>query len=186
MKWQCQLRKAFWSPYAVGVGIGLLSWATFLFMDKALGTSTTMVKAAGAIEGLVAKEHVESNSYYAKYLVSTAEKSNAVVDWQFALVLMLVAGAFLARRLGGAPRPEAVPPTWARAFGPSRIKRYAAAFLGGVLLLFGARLAGGCTSGHAISGGLQLAVSSYLFLIAMFAAGVATAIPLLRPRRLTP
>jgi uncharacterized membrane protein YedE/YeeE len=55
-------------------------------------------------------------------------------------------------------------------------------FLGGVLLLYGARMAGGCTSGHGISGGLQLAVSSYLFMAAMFAAGIATAIPLLRPR----
>jgi len=152
-------------------------------MDKALGTSTTMVRAAGAVEGVVAREHAESNAYFAKYLVSTAYKANAVVDWQFALVLMLIVGAFVARKLGKVAAPPAVPQTWENAFGPSRLKRYAGAFLGGVLLLFGARLAGGCTSGHAISGGLQLAVSSYLFLGAMFVAGVVTAIPLLRQRR---
>lgn len=182
MKWTCQLTKPSWSPYVVGVGIGLLSWATFFFMDKALGTSTTMVNAAGAIEGIVAREHVASNTYFAKHLVSTADKALPVIDWQFALVVMLIAGAFIARKLGRVAAPPTVPQTWADAFGPSKFKRYAGAFVGGVLLLFGARLAGGCTSGHAISGGLQLAVSSYLFLFAMFAAGVGTAIPLLRPR----
>ncbi len=183
LKWQCQLTKPAWSPYVVGVGIGVLSWITFGLMDKALGTSTTMVRAAGAIEGAVARDHVESNAYFAKYLVSTADKANPVVDWQFALVIMLIAGAFLARKLGGAPKPEAVPQTWAAAFGPSKARRYLGAFLGGVLLLFGARLAGGCTSGHGISGGLQLAVSSYLFMAAMFASGIAAAMLLLRRRK---
>ena len=51
-------------------------------------------------------------------------------------------------------------------------------FLGGAVLLFGARLAGGCTSGHSLSGGLQLAVSSWIFTASMFAAGVATAFAL--------
>ena len=183
MKWTCQLTKPHWSPYVVGTGIGVLSWATFLFMDKALGTSTTMVNAAGAIEGLVDREHVESNTYFAKHLVSTADKALPVVDWQFALVVMLILGALIARKLGRVAAPPTVPQTWQNAFGPSRLKRYTGAFIGGVLLLFGARLAGGCTSGHAISGGLQLAVSSYLFLAAMFVTGVVTAIPLLRPRR---
>lgn len=57
-------------------------------------------------------------------------------------------------------------------------KRYAAAFFGGVILIYGARMAGGCTSGHGISGGLQLAVSSWIFFIAMFASGVVTAFAL--------
>ncbi|MFI4859841.1 MAG: YeeE/YedE thiosulfate transporter family protein [Phycisphaerales bacterium JB063] len=182
MKWQCQLTRPAWSPYVVGVGIGVLSWVTFGFMDKALGTSTTMVRAAGAAEGLVAREHVESNAYFAKYLVSTADKINPVFEWQFALVVMLIAGAFLARKLGGVSAPAAVPPTWEAAFGPSKARRYLGAFVGGVLLLLGARLAGGCTSGHGISGGLQLAVSSYLFMAGMFASGIAAAMLLLRRR----
>jgi uncharacterized membrane protein YedE/YeeE len=64
---------------------------------------------------------------------------------------------------------------WARRFGASRGVRYAAAFIGGAILLFGARLADGCTSGHGISGGLQLALSSWVFLVSMFTAGVAAA-----------
>lgn len=182
LKWQCQLTRPSWSPYVVGVGIGVLSWITFGLMGKALGTSTTMVRAAGAVEGAVARDHVESNAYFAKYLVSSTDKANPVFEWQFALVVMLIVGAYLARKLGGVARPEPVPPTWERSFGPSKGRRYLGAFLGGVLLLLGARLAGGCTSGHGISGGLQLAVASYLFMAGMFASGIATALLLYRRR----
>ena len=166
-----------WSPYLVGAGIGVLSWITFLVMGEALGTSTTFVNAVGSAEALVAPEHVRENPYFAKYLVGSP-----AFEWQFALVLLLPVGAFLAARLAGDRRREHVPSVWAERFGPSRARRYAGAFLGGVLLLFGARLAGGCTSGHGISGGLQLAVSSWTFIAFLFAAGIATAMTLYRPR----
>jgi uncharacterized membrane protein YedE/YeeE len=68
-----------------------------------------------------------------------------------------------------------VPTVWKERFGSSPVKRYAAAFLGGFLLLFGARLAGGCTSGHGISGTLQLGVSSWLFFAVMLAVAMAFA-----------
>lgn len=164
-----------WSPYLVGMAIGILSWITFGLMGKALGTSTTFVNAAGAIEALVAPAHVEANEYLAKHIVSTPEKTRPIVDWQFALVVMLAVGAFVAARLAGSKFREHVPGLWAWRFGGSRYLRYGAAFAGGVIMLFGARLADGCTSGHGISGGLQLAVSSWVFLGAMFAAGIATA-----------
>ena len=79
-----------WSPYTVGAGIGILSWITFYFMDKALGASTTMVRLAGALEDLSAQAHVESNAYFAKYLVG-----KPVFEWQMALVVMCAFGAFL-------------------------------------------------------------------------------------------
>ncbi|MCC6659513.1 MAG: YeeE/YedE family protein [Phycisphaerales bacterium] len=164
-----------WSPYAVGVGIGVLSWITFGLMGRALGTSTTFVNAAGAIEGLVAPAHVESNEYLARHIVSTAEKARPIVGWQFALVVMLAVGAFAAARLAGSTFREHIPSLWLWRFGGSRPLRYCGAILGGALLLFGARLADGCTSGHGISGGLQLAVSSWVFLGAMFGTGVAAA-----------
>lgn len=164
-----------WSPYAVGVALGLLSWVTFAFMGKALGTSTTAVRAAGAAEALVAPAHVASNAYFVKYL-GTADAPKPVFEWQFALVVMLAVGALIAARLGGERFRETVPALWAQRFGPSPMKRYVAAFAGGAILLFGARLAGGCTSGHGISGGLQLAVSSWTFTAAMFASGIAVAL----------
>jgi uncharacterized membrane protein YedE/YeeE len=54
-------------------------------------------------------------------------------------------------------------------------KRYIGAFLGGALMMFGARMAGGCTSGHGITGTLQLALSSWIFVFVLFATGIATA-----------
>ena len=164
------LKQPRWSPYWVGAGIGILSWITFLFMDKALGVSTTMVRLAGTVEALVNPEHVENTAYFAKYLVG-----KPVFEWQMALVLLLPVGAWLAGKLANAGRVEQVPPLWAERFGPSLLRRYIGAFIGGVILLFGARMAGGCTSGHGISGGLQLALSSWAFLVAMFGSGVVTA-----------
>ncbi len=168
------LQKERWSPFWVGSGIGVLSWITFAFMDKALGVSTTFVRAAAALEGLAAPGHVYSNAYFAKY-VGTPEAPKPVFEWQFALVVLLVAGAFLSARWARSSFREQVPALWEWRFGPSRAKRYGMAFLGGVILLFGARLAGGCTSGHGISGGLQLSASSWVFILFMFGAGVLTA-----------
>lgn len=161
----------------VGALIGVLSWVTFGSMDKALGTSTTFVKAAGVAEAAVSAEHVRQTDYFAKYLVG-----EPAFDWQFALVLAMLAGAFVAAKLAGSRRSESVPSIWAQNFGGSKLKRYAGAFVGGVLVLFGARLAGGCTSGHGISGGLQLAVSGWTFLAAVFAAGIPTAMLMYRKR----
>jgi len=169
------LRKPQWSPYVVGIGIGLLSWATFYFMEKALGTSTSFVGAAGAGLCAVAPDHVAGNAYYLKEYGAKAGGFKPIFDWQMALDFSLVAGAFLAAWLGGTFRKERVPTVWAERFGPSVVKRYAAAFIGGFILIFGARMAGGCTSGHGISGGLQLAVSSWTFFISMFLSGIVTA-----------
>jgi hypothetical protein len=174
MSW---LKRARWSPYLVGALLGVLSWITFATMGKALGTSTTMVRVAGGIESVVAPAHVEENAYFTKYL-GTAAEPKPIVEWQFALVVFLLVGALLAAKLGGTYQKETVPALWAQRFGNSRLKRYLAAFLGGVILLFGARLAGGCTSGHGLSGSLQLAVGSWVFVAALFATGILTALPL--------
>ena len=172
------LRSPRWSPYAVGAGIGVLSWITFLFMNKALGVSTTMVRWTGMLTGVFSETAVRENAYFSKYLVG-----QPAFEWQMALVIALFFGALLAAVLSGTRKAESVPALWAERFGPSKVKRYAVAFLGGFILLFGARLAGGCTSGHGISGGLQLAVSSWTFFLTTFGAGIATAMALYRGGR---
>ncbi len=169
------LRKPQWSPYIVGLGIGVLSWATFYFMEKALGTSTSFVGVAGSGVCAVAPDHVASNAYYLKEYGAKSGGFKPIFDWQMALDVSLVAGAFLAAWLGGTFRKERVPTVWAERFGPSVVRRYAAAFVGGFILIFGARMAGGCTSGHGISGSLQLAVSSWTFFISMFISGIVMA-----------
>lgn len=171
----CCLKRPQWSPYLVGAGIGMLSWATFYFMGKALGTSTSFVGAAGAAVCAIAPEHVAENAYYLKEYGAKGGGFKPIFDWQMALDVAIVGGAFLAAWLGGMVRAERVPTVWAERFGPSVAKRYLAAFAGGFILIFGARMAGGCTSGHGISGGLQLAVSSWTFFLAMFASGVIVA-----------
>jgi hypothetical protein len=169
------LRKPRWSPYVVGIGIGVLSWATFYFLGKALGTSTSFVGAAGSAVCTLAPEHVAENAYYVKEYGAKGGGFKPVFDWQMALDISLVLGAFLSAVLGRTFKAESVPTVWAARFGPSVAKRYVAAFIGGFILIFGARMAGGCTSGHGISGGLQLAVSSWTFFVSMFVSGVVAA-----------
>ncbi len=168
------LKKPRWSPYWVGTGIGILSWVTFALMNKALGVSTTMVRGAGAIESLASESYVRQNPYFTKYL-GTITEPQPVFEWQFALVVMLAFGALFAATLSSTRIKEAIPELWKWRFGSSKWRRYATAFLSGIVIIFGARLAGGCTSGHGISGGLQLAVSSWIFFICMFISGVVVA-----------
>ena len=73
-----------------------------------------------------------------------------------------------------------MPAVWRANFGDSVMKRYAAAFLAGFIVLYGARLAGGCTSGHMMSGIMQTALSGYLFAAGAFLAGIPTALYLFR------
>lgn len=165
------LKEYRWNSYIVGVLLGLLSWITFMFMGKALGVSTTFVRIVGACEALFAGAHVSGNPYFAKYLVG-----KPAFEWQAALVVFLFVGAFIARKLSDNKLEVSdVPTVWKNKFGESKAKRFTFAFIGGALVAFGARMAGGCTSGHAISGGLQLAVSGWIFMIVLFAVGIPVA-----------
>jgi uncharacterized membrane protein YedE/YeeE len=145
----------------------MLSWFAFWSADRALGVSTAVSRTAGMALSAVAPGYVAANGYFAKFPPR--------IDWEWMLVVGLALGAWASSRLSG-DRPEReLPEVWRRRFGGSVAKRYVVAFLGGVLLMFGARLAGGCTSGHGISGGLQLAVSGWLFFAVLFLSGLATA-----------
>lgn len=166
-----------WSPYVVGAGIGVLSWLTFLTMDKALGTSSSFVHVAGLFGWLVDQGWVVGESAN-PYMLKEINPKTPLLDWQAFLVIGLAGGALLASRLSGDRSCERVPGLWAWRFGKSVPLRYGAAFLAGVVMMFGARLAGGCTSGHGISGGLQLAVSSWVFFLACFAGGILAAFTL--------
>lgn len=129
------MRKPSWSPYVVGAGIGALSWFAFLSADAPLGISTTFVRAVAFVENAVAPEHVSETPYL--------KKNGPKVDWQLLLVIGVVAGAWLSARFSGERSVERVPALWASRFGPGVVKRYAAAFAGGLLVMFGARLADG-------------------------------------------
>ena len=95
-------------------------------------------------------------------------------SWLFAFVVGMAIGGFVAGRTWGQPVQD-VPPIWLERFGGNRWGRYLATFVGGFLILFGARLAGGCTLGLFISGSTQLAISGLFFGIIIFAIAMVTA-----------
>ena len=162
-----------WSPYLVGALIGVLSMLTFHFSDKPLGASTAYARVAGLIGRLFARRHTDSLHYY-------AEKKEPKVGWEVMLVAGVAIGSFLAAWTGGEITGRAVPAFWAAHFGDAWAPRWGVALLGGALMALGARVAGGCTSGHGISGALQLSVGSWIALICFFVGGVATAFLLFR------
>jgi hypothetical protein len=97
-----------------------------------------------------------------------------VESWLFAFVVGMAVGGFIAGRTARR-RIDDVPAIWRKRFGPSRWKRYLATFIGGFLILFGARLAGGCTLGLFISGSTQLAISGLFFGGVIFMLAMLTA-----------
>jgi len=157
-----------WSPYVAGAGIGILSILVFLVVNKPLGMSTEISKLSGwATAIFTGSEAVSENAYWSQ--------KKPAFGYSTVFLLATFAGAMLSAKLGGTFRWEKVPGVWRERFGPSAGKRMVGAFLGGVIILFGARLAGGCTSGHGISGTLQLALSGWIFFAVMFLSGIATA-----------
>ena len=157
-----------WSPYVAGIVIGLLQIPAFLLADTALGASSSFVTAAGYLAATV-DGGVTQIEYFAKYM--TSQK----YFWQSALVIGIAGGAFLSARASRTHR-HAFSRAWTQLVGiRSAWGRAAMGFAGGFVMLMGARIAGGCTSGHGISGMAQLAVGSFLAVVAMFAGGILVA-----------
>lgn len=156
-----------WSPYICGLGIGLLCWLTFLLSDRPLGISTAYAKTAGMLDRLRRGDKVEQMEYYKKFPPK--------IGWEWMLVVGVIIGAFISALMSGSFEFAFLHDTWRTHVGDRYVLRWFTALAGGVLMGIGARWAGGCTSGHGISGTLQLAVSSWVVVIAMFAGAIVTA-----------
>ena len=162
-----------WSPYLAGALLGLLAIASvyattkMLGKTKYIGASTSFVRAAGILEKTVSEERVTANEYFTK--------TNVRVDWQFMLVCGIFLGALISSSTDRSFKLESVPPTWEKRFGPSIGKRAAGAFFGGIVAMVGARMAGGCPSGHGLSGMMQLSVSAFVALAMFFGLGIIVA-----------
>jgi uncharacterized membrane protein YedE/YeeE len=164
-----------WRPYLAGAGIGVLSWVVFAFVDDPLGITTALSAVAGAVAiPFLGGDAVWHNSYWMQTPPS--------ISYGTFLLLGVVLGGLVAALGSSRFRFEFLPRVWSERFGPSIARRFTFAFLGGAIEMYGARLAGGCTSGHSISGGLQLALSSWVFTIVMFATALATGMLLFRGR----
>jgi len=159
--------------YTLGAYLGVLAifsaLATTLVLGRTnfLGTTTTLVRMAGFIEQFFSPESIVNSAYYSNIGIR--------VDWQFMLVIGIAIGAFISSIATKTFKIEFVPPVWKERFGNSGIKRAIFAFAGGILTIFGARLAGGCPSGHGLSGLMQLSVSGFVAMFFFFVVGILVA-----------
>jgi uncharacterized protein len=124
-----------WSPYIAGGLVGLLLVASVFLTGKYFGASTTFVRTAGMIEQVVAPEHAAGQEYY--------KKEKIKIEWQWMFVVGIFFGALAAAAFTKDFKLTPVPPMWESRFGSSKAKRWVAAFLGGIVLMFGARMADG-------------------------------------------
>jgi hypothetical protein len=153
-----------WLPTAFALaGIIVFIFATY----GPPASSSGFVSLLKGFFQLVAPEYAASKAHY--------RAIPGPGSWLFAFVVGMAIGGFIAGRTTKKIPLHDVPPIWKNRFGNSRIKRYAATFCGGFLILFGSRLAGGCTLGLFISGSTQLAVSGLYFGAVIFAVAMLTA-----------
>lgn len=165
------LRRSRWNPYLVGAAIGVLSWTVFAVVDKPLGVTTSLTGLAGACATpFLGADAIKANAYFQQHVFK--------LDYGMLFLGGIALGGFLSALLSGSFRAETIPMVWRERFGDSVPKRMVAAFLGGLLAMFGARLADGCTSGNGISGSLQLAVGGWTFFLTLFAFGILTSLVL--------
>ncbi|PIE13303.1 MAG: hypothetical protein CSA68_11835 [Rhodobacterales bacterium] len=173
-----------------GVALGIVFFAAVLLV-KPIGVSTQFVIldaiAWNAVDETVISKDAEgkytsSNPYLAKSKGKYAKNADNPLNYSFVFVLAMAIGAaasaMMRKRDSIAERQ--VPAIWRANFGDSVAKRYVGAFIGGFIVLYGARLAGGCTSGHMMSGMMQTSLSGYVFALGAFAAAVPTALILFK------
>jgi len=154
--------QAYWSPYLAGVGLGLTLLLTFYVMGHGLGASGAFTQWTANLLYWVAPGHAQANTYLSAYLKVGSFWQSWIVLEIFGVLLGGFLGAVTARRFRFQIEQGA---------RISRRGRLLLALLGGVAVGFGARLAQGCTSGQALSGGAVLAVGSWLFTLMFFAGG---------------
>lgn len=152
----------YWSPYASGVLLGLTLLATFFIAGRGLGASGAFSLMTGTAVHAVAPDLAGRLTYFSRYFQSPAP----LLDWNVFLILGVLAGA-----LAGALLSRTFRWTFDKSATMTAGTRFASALGGGVLIGFAGRLARGCTSGVALTGGAQLVVAGWVFVIAMFAAG---------------
>lgn len=157
-----------WSPYIVGILIGLLNVGALLVSKKPLGASTSFMKFGGIIYKSFDKKKVKENEYY--------KKNSLNLDWGMMLVIGIVIGSFLSAFLSNDFSLTLIPKMWEDNISNSGLLRVSASLIGGIFLGLGARWAGGCTSGHGISGNSMLSVISFVASIAFFVGGIITAL----------
>ena len=157
---------------------------------KPIGVSTQFVIFDGIIantidDSLVVEDPTSKSGFASRNLYLNksggkyAQSVAKPISYGLVFVIAMIIGGFIASRF----QSERAPPIHQchqTRFTGSASKRYLISFVGGVIALFGARLAGGCTSGHMMSGMMQTAVSGYLFTATAMAVAIPIAILIYR------
>jgi uncharacterized membrane protein YedE/YeeE len=159
-----ELEKGAWNPYLAGGLSGLVIIVSVLNTGQFFGASTSFVRSAGIFGKYFGPERVQQLEYFFRYL--------PIIDWQFMFVIGIFVGSLIASLWSGSFKWQGVPDMWAARFGTNPIPRGIVAFIGGIIAMFGARLAGGCPSGHGLSGMIQLSVSGLVAMIFFFVGGI--------------
>ena len=173
------IRKETWSPYVAGILLGLVGILAVWLSDNLLGASGAFENVAGMIGKAIAPQAFD-NLYF-----------NFIMPPGITYGVILTIGIFFGGLIGAATsgtlkwgKKDAAnsDPLWKRTFGPQTWKRWVLGFFGAIILEYAAGIAGGCTSGLAISGGMLLAPAAFLFIAGMFASGIVTALIIYRRR----
>jgi uncharacterized protein len=163
------LKQKEWSPYLAGALLGVVYIASIAVAGIVPGASGAFENVGGLIAQVVSP--ALANNTYFKFVMPPG------ISWEVLLMLGVFVGAFVSAKLSGDFKLAALPDAqWRKVFGNSVWKRWAIAFLGGILLEYGAGVAGGCTSGLAVGGGLFLAPAAFIFMAGMFGSGIPTAL----------
>ena len=154
--------KRFWSPYVAGICLGLTLLATFYIAGRGLGASGAITLVTAQSTYSVIPDFISHLTYFEQYITPLAP----LINWNLFLLGGLFVGSLASASLSGNFKV-----LLDRGKSMSVRNRLLTSLVGGMLIGFAARLARGCTSGIALSGGAQLAVSGWIFVISMFAAG---------------
>lgn len=160
--------KPYWNPYLSGIGLGLVLLLAYVIMGRGLGASGAFSSLVAATVQSIAPTHAAANEFYAEYLGDGTK--SPLKDWLVFEVLGVILGGFISGILAGRVGKSVDK-------GPniSVNRRLMFAFIGGTIMGIGAKLARGCTSGQALTGGAVLNLGSWAFMFAVFAGGYAVA-----------
>ncbi len=155
--------KAYMNPYLAGVFLGLVLFASFFFTGNGLGASGGINRMIVFVEDQIIPEHVNRTPYL---LAMAGGAKNPLDSWVVYVTIGTVLGGFVSGWRNGRIKLETNK-------GPNITNRtrWLTAFMGGGLMGFGARLARGCTSGQALSGGAVLSAGSWAFMFSVFGGG---------------
>ena len=129
------LEKRGWNPYLAGALSGVVLKLSVWIAGKYFGASTTFVRSAGLIEKQFSADRVAKMDYFVKEVPK--------IEWQWMFVVGILVGSLFAATTGKTFQWQALPNMWESRFGPGKLKRWAVAFIGGAIAMFGARLADG-------------------------------------------